>query len=227
MTGNDVNAMLTDLNDPDMETWTQAERITWMNAGMREIATLKPKATTVTASIALVAGVTRQPVPADTIQVLDLTVNMGADGATPGRTITTTTADRLKAASINWRADKGAAVRHLVVDDRDPKAFYVWPAIKTGPWYVEALQHKFPTPIAALGDTLALDDSYLNALSEYVMHMAYARDSEIQAHGELSVAHYTKFAQILGVQIQKQKKASAPANSAENPAFPAVDKNGA
>ena len=226
MTGNDVNALLGLLSDPDAITWTVASRIVFINAGLRDIAAHKPKATTVTAPLLLVAGLTRQVKPADTIAVQDLTVNLGGDGATPGRAITTVSAERLAASRPSWRTDKGPAVKHLVVDDRDREAFYVWPALSAG-GYVEALLHKHPAPITQLTDTLPLDDSYLNALSEYVLHMAYAQDGENPDHAALSVAHYNKYANTLGIQAVKQKRASAPANSADSPAHPAVDKNGA
>jgi hypothetical protein len=228
MKGSDIDTIAGALLvDPNAVTWKAADRLRWINMGVREIATLKPKASTVSAAIQITAGLTRQEVPADVITVLDLTANMGADGLTPGRAISTVAADRLAAAVPTWRTDKGAAVRHLVIDDRDPGAFYVWPAITSGTWYVEGLLHKHPVAITALGDTLPLNDSYLNALVEYVLHMAYAQDGENPGHAELSVAHYTKFAQTLGVQIQKQKKASPSANSAEAPGYPVVDKNAA
>jgi hypothetical protein len=60
-----------------------------------------------------------------------------------------------------------------------------------------------------------------------VLHALYAKDSENAEHANLSLAHYNKYAQTLGIQVTKQKKAAPPANSAENPAYPAVDKNSA
>jgi len=226
MTGDDVNKMLGLLDDPDMVTWTEAERIVYINAGVRDICTHKPKASTVTQNLLLAAGATRQAVPADCIAVLDLACNMGADGATPGRHITTTTADRLGAVVPGWRRDTGAAVKHLVMDDRDSGSYYVWPA-PTAAVHVEALVHKLPAAIAALSEALPLNDSYLNALTEYVLHMAYAKDAENPGYVELSIAHYGKYASTLGIQVAKQKRASAPANSPESPVHPAVDKNGA
>lgn len=227
MTGQDVDDILTDLNDPDRVTWTLADRIRWINAAVRDIATIKPKSTTVTANLPITAGSTRQDKPADVIAVLDLKVNKGADGLTVGRHITTVAADRLGAQVPSWRSDTGPAIKHLVVDDRDPGAFYVWPAIKTGAWQVEALLHRNPVPIAALADTLPLDDSYLNAVAENVKYRCYARDSEMPGHAELAAAHYANFGQIMGIQVQRQKKASPQQNAPENPTYPVVDKNGA
>lgn len=227
MTGNDVNSNLTILSDPSMRVWKLPARINAINAAVRDIAANKPKATTVVGNLLLAAGVTRQAVPADVIEVLDLTCNMGpAPGNTPGRVITTVSAERLQASVPGWRRDKGAAVKHLVVDDRDPSSFNVWPAPLTA-MYVEGLLQKHPATIAALADTLPIDQSYLNAVIEYTLHMLYAQEAENEEHGALSAAHYNKYVNLMGLQAVKQKRASAPANSAENPAYPVVDKNGA
>lgn len=227
MTGNDVDGMLADLNDPGYVTWTLPDRLRWINAGVREIITAKPKANTVTELLALTPGTTRQAKPANVIGILDLNVNMGTDGLTPGRHISTVSADRLGASVPGWRTQLGTVVKHLVVDDRDPSAYYVWPGIKSGAWQVEALLEKHPTAITDMGQTLPIDDSYLNPLAAYVMHMAYGRDSENADYASMSIAQYTKFAQILGIQIKQQKRAAPIANTPENPVYPAVDKNAA
>lgn len=227
MLASDIDADLSGiLSDPGSVTWTADDRLRAINAAVLDICAVKPKASTVSENLGVAPGSTRQAMPEDCFNVLGLTINMGADGATPGRPITTVVADRLGAAQPTWRADKGAAVRHLVLDDRDRSCFYVWPAIKTGPWYVEALKHKRPVPIAALSEPVPLADEYHGAVLEYALHMLYAKDGENGDHASLSQAHYAKYASMLGLQQQQQKKASAPTNSPENPAYPVVDKNG-
>lgn len=225
MTGDDIKADVQAILVDTGIQWSEANLLLWINAGGRDIATFKPKATTLRQDITLAANVTKQALPAGAIQVLDLTCNMGADGATPGRAITVVAADRLAAARPGWRGDKGDVVKHLVIDDRDPKAFIVWPAPKTA-LHVEGLVHNQFTPITALAQTISLDDSYRNALGEYVLHCAYAMEGEDIDVG-LSAAHYAKYAQIIGIQIKQQKRASAAANSAEAPTYPANDKAGA
>lgn len=227
MTGQDIDDLVSGfLQDTAATQWLRADRLRWINAGVRDIATYRPKATTVSQNLLLTAGSTRQAVPADTIGVLDLVCNMGATGTTPGRAITTVATERLSASAPNWRKDRGAAVRHLVLDDRDPSAFYVWPAPSSAV-YVEALLHKHPAPIAAMSEVLPLDNSYQNPLVDYVMHLAFAQEIEMPGRLELSAAHYAKYASTMGIKVQMAKKASAVANTAENPTHPVVDKNGA
>ena len=227
MTGQEIDDIVTGLlQDAGYNQWTREDRLRWINAGVRDIATHKPKATTISQNLMLSANSARQAVPADVIQLLDLNCNMGEDGSTPGRAISTVTAERMNAAIPVWRKQKGSQVRHLVVDDRDPSAFYVWPSPSRA-IYVEALVHKHPVAITAMSNTLPLDASYQNALVDFVMHMAYSQEAEMPERLSMAAAHYAKYAQTLGIQVQRQKKASAPANSAESPVHPAVDKNAA
>jgi hypothetical protein len=225
MTGDNIKADVQAVLDDAGIQWADANLLTWINAGGRDIASYKPKATTLRAAITLTSGVSKQALPAGAIAVLDLTVNLGTSGTSIGRAITPVSEERLRAVRPGWRADTGAAVKHLVQDDRDAGFFTVWPAPNAA-LQVEALLHKHYTPIAALGDTLTLDDSYRNALGEFVLHMAYAMEGDSMS-AELSAAHYAKYAQTIGIQVQRQKRASSAANSTENPAYPAVDKNGA
>ena len=227
MTGQDVDDLARSiLQDPDAVHWTAADFLLWINAGERDIVTHKPKANTVTKPITLEPNECRQDTPAGTIQILDLMTNLGTDGLTPGRDITMVSMDRMRAAKPSWRRDKGPFIRHGILDDRDRTVYYVWPA-PTAALIIEARTCDLPTAIDALSDTLTLEDEYLNPLAHYCLFMAYAQDSEDAANMSLSQAHYMVYAQTIGIQVQKQKRASAPANSTENPAYPAVDKNGA
>jgi hypothetical protein len=224
MTGNDVDKQLSDLNDPDKVTWPDTDRLAWIVAGVREIATHKPKSSTSSENLLLVVG-TKQQLPAGAIAVQDLICNMGEDGDLPGRGITVVSADRLRASRPSWRSETGPVVKHLVVDDRDPKAFYVWPGPSTQ-LYVEALLHRIPAEVTTLDAVLPLDDSYLNPLVSYCKFRAYAKDGENPDHAQLAIAHFNAFAAAIGIQTMRQKRASAPANSPESPMAPAVDKNG-
>lgn len=227
MKGSDLNTTFDEmLSDPGGVTWGADARLRAINAGVLDICSVRPKASTALENLPITAGQSWQAMPVDCFNVLELVANMGADGNTPGRGITTVAADRMGAASLTWRTDTGPAVRHLVIDDRDRSGFNIWPAIKTGPWYVAARKHKRPTPVADLVTVLPIPDEYMGALVEYALHMLYAQDGENTDHAQLSAAHYSKYASMMGIQVQQQKKASAPANSAESPAYPAVDKNG-
>lgn len=224
-TGTDIEDFCRSLlQDPDSVHWDGVMFLTALNSSLRQVVTDKPKAGTRTENITLAAGLTRQELPDGVIQIQALNVNV-KDGVY-GRAITTTTADRMTAASMNWRRDKGAAVKHLVVDDRDKEAFYVWPALTAG-GDVEALVTRMPAEVTDMGADLTLGAEYQNAIAHHTLHVLYAMDAQHTLSPDLSAAHYAKYAQVMGIQVKQQKRAAAPTNSAENPAYPAVDKNGA
>jgi hypothetical protein len=225
MTGDDIKTdVQATLVDAGIR-WSTANLLLWINAGGRDIASNKPKAVTARQNIQLAANVTKQPMPAGVVQVLDLYQDMGADGLVPGRSISVVLEERLRAARPGWRIEKGTAVKHLVQDDRDPTSFNVWPA-PSATRYVEALVQKQYVPIVALANALPLDDTYRNPLGDYVLSCAFAMEGADQ-NASLAAAYYAKYAAGLGMQIKQQKRAAATTNSAENPAHPAVDKNGA
>jgi hypothetical protein len=163
MTGDDIKSdVQATLVDAGIR-WAAASLLLWINAGLRDIPTHKPKAATRRENLTLTAYVTKQANPEGVVQVLELLANMGVSGVVPGRSITTVNGDRLRAVRPSWRADKGPIVKHLVQDDRDPGHFTVWPAPASS-MQVEALVLRELAPIEALADELPLDDTYRNAM---------------------------------------------------------------
>lgn len=214
------------LQDGGTVHWSAAGMIQWINAAVRDVITHKPKANTVTGNLTLTAGTTMQSLPATVIALVGILSNMGTSGTDPGRAVTLTSAERMDAARPIWRSDTGSAVKHYMVDDRDKSSYEVWPAPDSA-LKVLARTCNHPTDIAALTETLSIDDSYRNALVHYVLFKAYAQDAEDSINASLSAAHYAIYAQTIGLQVKKQKAESPGANSSANPAYPAVEKNGA
>lgn len=214
------------LQDKDIVTWAAVDMIDWINAFQRELHTHKPKAFTAARKLDVIARIARQTLPAGVSQLLDITANVGDDGEATGRAITRTTAERLSASRPTWRSDSGTAVRHWMSDDRDPTGYEVWPRL-TVDKEVEAIVVNEPTAIAELTDDLSCDGTYENAGVHYVLSQAYSQNGADSMHADLAAAHYGLFANLIGLQIKQQKKASAGANSTVNPAHPIVDKNGA
>lgn len=226
MLGTDIEADARKmLVDADGVTWDDPFILAAINAGVSDIISHKPRANTVTGLLDLVAGAF-QTLPATAIALVDIICNAGADGATLGRAITRTTAERMDAASPSWRSATGSAVKHFIYDERNPSAYEVWPG-PTGATKVKARTCNHPTALTALGDAVPLDASYRNALVEFVLFRCYARDAENSLQSALATAHYAAYANTIGIQVQKQKSAGPGANSTVNPAHPVVEKNGA
>ena len=166
------------LQDDTKVTWPAAELLEWLNMGRRQIAIAKPDVFVNNESVQLVAG-TKQTIPAAANIFVKLPRNMGTNGTTPGRAILPIPLNVLDEQSPNWHsAPASATALHYGFDERDPRHFYIYPPQPaTAQGYAEIVYSVTPAPIG-LNDPIGLPDLYDGALFNFVMAMAYAKDSE-------------------------------------------------
>jgi hypothetical protein len=227
MTGDDVNDLArTLLADPDAARWEAADFLEWLNAARRDIITHEPKAGTGTLDLTIPAETNRVAVPTAVTKLLNVDMNTGTDGSTPGRPISRVVGDQLIASRPRYTRDFGGEIRHWWDDDRDRGYFYVWPKLRVQK-HVRGLGVSYPADVANLAADLSLDGAYLNPMVHNVLSRAYARDAEDVKNLELAAMHMAIYGQLMGVKVEKLKKYGAGANSSVNPAHPAVEKNGA
>lgn len=188
-----VSAARIVLQDADAVRWSNTELLGYLNEGQAAIVVLKPTAYVKVVPHQLVAG-TRQPLPADGEQLIDVPRNMGTNGTTPGRVIRITERAQLDAADPAWHtATADNVVVNYTYELNDPKHFMVYPPQPTsGRGQVELVYGAVP-PAAALGEAIALADSYRGALLDYVLSRAYAKDSEHTAASGKPLAHRNAF----------------------------------
>lgn len=226
MTGTDVDtAVQAILGDSARGHWSLAQIQQWIHEGEVEHAIAAPASVTHTVNLSPTAASATQQLPAQYSKLLDIVQNMGADGSTPGRAITFTSLDRLRAVKPNWRTETGSEVRHFMRDERDERTYFLWPtpadSIK-----VESIVMALPVPLTALSDVLTVGDAYLGSMTDYVLHRAYASDAEDAQNANLSTMHFAAFAQKLGIKTTNWKAASPVRNSGESPTYPVVAKEG-
>jgi hypothetical protein len=197
------------LNDDAMARWTLAERLRWLHDGLREIAMRKPSALERTSVWTLVAG-TRQALPDDSLRLIDMPRNIAADGTTPGYAITPASRGELDTQMPDWHMARASArIKHVLYDyESDPLHFYVYPPAAAGT-KVEALDCLNPPVVAAAADVLPVRDSYVSALTSFVLYRALSRESE-DGSGQLAAAHYSAFAGALG-EVQQAAQAAQTA----------------
>lgn len=173
--------------------WNPLELLGWLSDGQREVLIYKPNAYVVSKSVRLVAG-TKQTLPADAVQLIDVTRNMGADGETPGRVIRITMREVLDASLPNWHnARASAECRHYMYNPLDPKRFYCYPPQPVaGQGYVEMVYGGTPPDLEQLSDAIKLDDIYQNPLIDYVLYRAYSKQTDGGDVG-LAASHYGAF----------------------------------
>lgn len=226
-TGTDIDRQVRSLiQDKTTDHITAPDMLDAINRALQLVVDTKPKAMTATANLTLAVGTKQTLDQALYVQMLDALTNLGTDGVSPGRGISVTTMDRMNAAKPGWRADTGAAVRHVIIDDRDNSLFYTWPGPAVA-MVIEARVIGRFTKLAVLGAALPIPSEYDAAVVHLTVANCYLQDAEDTVNAQLAMTHLQMAAADLGVQIKALKKASAPANGPDNPAYPATDKNGA
>lgn len=188
------------LNDPANDRWSEAELLGWLNDGQRQIALMRPDASVTNGNITLVAG-TKQSIPSSGLRLLDVTRNMGVGGSTPGSAVTLIDRDKLDSARPGWHTDQsGVIVRHYMVDERNPKNFYVYPPANASSPTVEAIYSISPADVT-INNPITLDDIFEGPLLDFILFRAYSADSEF-SDAQQATMHYGAFTAALGIKTK-------------------------
>tara|TARA_B100001287_G_C22644494_1_gene511929 strand:+ start:534 stop:1217 length:684 start_codon:yes stop_codon:yes gene_type:complete len=180
--------------------WSETnELIKWVNDAQREIALLKPDATSENTTVTLVTG-TKQTLPADGNRLLRVIRNMSAaSSGTGGRAIRLVARDVLDTQTPTWHdpAVTGDAahtnvVKNYIYDEQDPTNYYVFPGV-SGNAYIEIVYSKNPPTVTAGTDNLGVDDIFANAVMNYVLYMAFMKESESAGNAQRASSHYNLF----------------------------------
>ena len=202
------------LQDTSGVRWPDEELLGWLNDGQREIVIYKPNASVKNQAVALVAG-TKQTLPADGVQLIDLPRNMG-NGSTPGRAIRITMREVLDAQVPNWHAlTQSTEIKHYTYTLLDPKTYYVYPPAVAGT-QVEMVYTATPANVGSTASAITIDDIYQTVLLDYVLYRAYSKDTEYAPDGNRAAAHQNAYLAAIGgkarVEAAVNPNASAPAN---------------
>ena len=165
------------LHDETHVRWSEAKLLAYVNMAQFALALVRPELTAEIQVLTLVSG-SRQALPAGGLQLLTLTRNMGADGATPGRYVALTDRASMDQTLVTWSAtgDEVTEIENYLYDARVPKEFYVYPPPDpdTNVVTVEASIAMQPGTLTAASGTLAYDDIYMSPLIHWVLYLAYS-----------------------------------------------------
>jgi hypothetical protein len=171
-----IDKAQTVLQDASGVRWSDAELLSWLNDGQRNIALYKPNAYVRNVPFLCAPG-TRQSLPADCVQLFSVPRNLGATGVNPGRAIRPVEHDTLDARVPNWHAITPTVdVQHFTYSVLTPKTFFVYPP-NTGTGYVE-LSYGAEPPDTTLNAAISVDNIYSTALIDYVLYRAFSKDTE-------------------------------------------------
>ncbi|OYW94369.1 MAG: hypothetical protein B7Z13_04770 [Caulobacterales bacterium 32-67-6] len=194
------------LQDNTSIRWPVNELVRYLNDGQREVVLHRPDAMVTNQTMTCVAG-SRQTLPATGAKLIEVVRN--ATGTR--RAVRMVNREVLDAQSPNWHSLPGAAeVLHFMYDARDPRMFYVYPpALATT--QLDLVFAAFPTDIAEPADgslytavtgNISLPDIYGNVIQDYILYRAYSKDADYAGNGQRAQAHYTLFANALGIELR-------------------------
>jgi hypothetical protein len=198
-------------------TWGDTEALLWINDAQRAIVGALPKAGATSAMPTVAAG-SRQTLAGlsltDGIEIIDVVCNVS--GTTRGAPVRRTSRAWLDDNVPGWHVATGAAIEHWTFDERDPKAFYIYPQVASGTPKLEIIYAKLPADLASLGSTFGLDDIYADAAQNFVLFSFFSKDITKLKSAQLAQTYWNLFRTALGLREQNILQTSAAGKAKES-----------
>lgn len=197
-----LNRANTILNDTTKIRWPMPELLDWYNDAQRAIVVRRPDANPTDEAFGCVQG-TRQQLPATGLRLIDVTRNESA-----GTAITNVDRAILDEQYRDWHDASSPVtdVLHFIYDDRNPKIFYLFPASASSHQvricYSTALADVAISDFNTDNQVIALDDTYCNALIDWILYRAYSKDSEYTKNEGNKMGAIKAFENSLGIKTQ-------------------------
>ncbi len=187
----------TTLVDTTGTRWPDLELLNGYNNAVLAVVNLRPDASTKNIPFNTEAGKSKQVLPSDGLRWMDIVYDV-ASGNPIRKTDRTTLDDQIP----NWHNSPGNRVTNWVFDERDPKTAYVYPQPST-PVEIQIIYSVAPSAVEITDfendtTTISIDDSYFNAIKEYMLYEAYSKDADYASNAQRATAHYSKFERTLG-----------------------------
>ena len=172
--------------------WPESELLGWLNDGRRELAIARPDIYSTVATQALSTGA-KQALPSGALRLMDIPRN------TSGAAITVTERGWLDKQNPSWhQMTPASTVKHFMLDERNQGNYWVYPPAASGA-SVEIIYQAAPVDYSTSSTLTAYEELYGGALVDYICYRAFSKDSEYAGNAQRALAHYTQFANALGV----------------------------
>lgn len=193
-----LDSASTTLLDTARRTWSRTELLGYLNEALRATAFVKPDMYPVRGFLTTAAGIA-QDLPADGVAIIDIT-----DNESTGRTVTQVDLTLLQEENRFWpAATQQAEVENYAADPRTPRRYYVFPP-NDGTGSVRVTYGAVPAALTgSSGEDIPVPDSYQNALTNFVLAKAYAKNSKKQDLTKTS-AYMNEWRLALGLKSQAQ-----------------------
>lgn len=160
------------LLDVAQRTWSQSEKIDYLNEGLAATASADNDFNVVTVPFMLATG-TEQVLPDDGVGMIDLPRNTG------GRPITQVDRSLLDEALRFGSVVQRKVIEHYTFDPRSPRRFVVYPP-NTGTGLADLVYAAVPPPVAVPTDTIEVSGIYEPVLVQYVLACCWSKNSKRQ-----------------------------------------------
>ena len=203
-----VNMAERKILDESNDEYSEQNLVDLYNLAIKEIVNLVPSSSSAMRTWKM-SPTTKQMIPADAVGLVDVLVNMGTDGKTPGPAIRETTLKVMKALLPGWEAVTASAViQHFMRIPESKTQFFIYPK-SDGTNYLMA--DIVVLPALVLWDAgqlwkvavIGVDDTYSHAVINGMVYIAYDDDSDTPGNTPRSQMFYTRFLQDLGLRDQR------------------------
>ena len=183
--------------DTTKTRWPYSELLDWYNDAVLAVVNRRPDASIKNVNFPVTPNQSKQELPSDGLRWIEVVSN-----ASTGKPIRRTNRRQLDDQIPNWHNQNGSEVSAYVFDSRDPKSIYIYPQPTTG-ISLNVIYSVAPSPVAITNfetdtKTLSIDDSYLNAIVDFMLSRAYEKDADYAANAQRAQMHYQKFAAETG-----------------------------
>ncbi len=211
-----INDIAEELSDTNFITWTSAELLTYLNSATRRVCLLRPDASSSVESIQLVPG-TKQTIPTTSRRLLDIVRNLGADGATVGKAITTIETRDMDLYDPNWHKKTAKTyVDHYMYDEETPDVFFVTPPVHAiTNVYIEMKLANNPLVLTdSATENIPVNDIYRPAIEHWMLYKAYDKETDSENSVAEAKFHFQAFNMLFG-QKYKVDLAYSPSREAK------------
>lgn len=175
--------------------WSKEELLGWFNAGVAAVVKRRPDVNVINTTF-VCAQSTRQELSANALRLVDVHKNVAGIG------IQSIDRDSMDTLVPNWHDDSEPTdeVTHFLYDDRQPKAFYLYPCPKSG-HQINISYSAAPAPVVVTDFVNGTQESPLNSaydepILDFMIYRACSKDSEF-SNSQRAMAHFQAFQNAL------------------------------
>lgn len=197
--------------DEQNDDTSKSEMVGLYNLALKLIVSLVPRAYTKTASLKLSPGI-QQAIPSDGLAILDIPMNMGTNGTTPGAAIREADLDSMTSMFPSWTTETAAAViKNFMKIKGEDRKFYVFPPAD-GTSYVKATVSATPPETTYdddgdwESDIVPLTDEYLNAVPDAMLYHKYDDDTDVPGTKAVGQIYFQRVMNLLNIKSQQAQR---------------------